>query len=115
MDESWWGLDNTMGAAEAVWSVAILIFLGRLRPPKDYVKKKFERSGKEIDSNRRKRGALRALPSFVVHTVEQGGLLVGGYFVLVIKDLGLVKQLVVKAEHLLVFGVSWENGRSHCE
>lgn len=60
-------------------------------------------------------GDLRALPSFVVHTVEQGGFLVISNLVLVLKDLGLVKQFVVKAKHLFVFGVSWKNWWGHFE
>ena len=60
-------------------------------------------------------GDLRALPSFVMHTVEQGGFLVVSNLVLVLEDFGLVEQLVMEAEHLFVFGVSRKNWRSHFE
>ena len=48
-----------------------------------------------------------------MHTVEQRSLLVIRLGVLVIQDLGFVKQLVVKAEDTLVFSVSWKYWRSH--
>ena len=50
-----------------------------------------------------------------MHTVEQGGFLVIRNFVLVLKDFGLVEQLVVKAKYLFIFGVSGKNWRSHIE
>ena len=47
----------------------------------------------------------RVFPAFVVDKVQNRALLVVGVGVLGIKDLGLVQQLSVEAEDLLVFGV----------
>lgn len=54
---------------------------------------------------------LRILPALVVDLVFKGALLVAGVLVANIQDLGIVKDLMVEAEDLLVLAI--HGNRSH--